>query len=189
MPGIKSSNSNVTAFGQEASPQGAIGYMGGLAGLASILGGGGSSAASPMANTARYSSGTPSYGIGAGNVQGLGLGIEGGTAGSGTGGASTYGLGDGGSSVAGSFTGSQIPAFGSAAAGGTGSAAAGSSSWLPYAQAGGSILSTLFQGLLQMEQQRERNIQEIKMAQAKANVEREQAKNSALDRLVRVWGR
>jgi len=67
--------------------------------------------------------------------------------------------------------------------------AAKTSSWLPYAQAGGTILSTLFTGLLQMERDKEDNIRKLEMAQAEAKVKRAQDKNQGLDRLMTVWGR
>jgi len=76
-----------------------------------------------------------------------------------------------------------------AAGGGAGAAAAGGSSWLPYAQAGGSILSTLFSGLLTMEKDREANIQSIRAKQAEAPIKRAEAQNQALDRLIQVWRR
>ncbi len=113
---------------------------------------------------------TTAYGLGAGNVGGATLsGAAGGTAGTYT---------------------PVMSAAGPAAAGGggAGTAAAGGS-WGPYAQAGGTILSTLFQGLMQMEQAKEQRDMEIRMAKAKANIERAQAENAALDRLIQIWGR
>jgi hypothetical protein len=68
-------------------------------------------------------------------------------------------------------------------------AAKAASSWLPYAQAGGSILSTLFSGLLQMEKDKEANIQKLQMAQAESKTKRAQELNQGLDRLMQVWGR
>lgn len=68
-------------------------------------------------------------------------------------------------------------------------APAAASSWLPYAQAGGAILSTLFSGLLQMERDKEENIRKLEMAQADAKVKRAQEQNQGLDRLMTVWGR
>jgi hypothetical protein len=80
-----------------------------------------------------------------------------------------------------------LPAGGVADAGAAATTAGGS--WAPYAMAGGSILSTLFSGLLQMEQQKERNIMELKAKQAQGAIDRSTAQNSALDRLMSVWRR
>ena len=72
-----------------------------------------------------------------------------------------------------------------AAAAGSGTAAGGS--WAPYAQAGGTIMSTLFSGLMQMEQQKEQLKREKQMALAKSHLDKAQAENQALDTLIRVW--
>lgn len=77
---------------------------------------------------------------------------------------------------------------GTAGAGKTGGgAAAAGGSWAPYAQAGGTIMSTLFSGLMQMEQQKEQLKREKQMALAKSHLEKAQAENQALDTLIRVW--
>lgn len=113
---------------------------------------------------------TTAYGIGAGNVGGATLsGTAGGTAGT--------------------YTPVMSAAGPTAAGGGGAGVAAAGGSWGPYAQAGGTILSTLFQGLMQMEQAKEQRDMEIRMAKAKANIERAQAENAALDRLIQIWGR
>ena len=124
----------------------------------------------------------PAYGVGAGNVGGLGLTSSGGA----TGAAAP-------SVLAGSTAGSGIGTMGSSAmnsgimlgAGKGGAATAGS--WGPYAQAGATILSNLFTGLMQMEQQKEQQEYDRKMMQAKSHVERANAQNAALDRLINVW--
>jgi hypothetical protein len=73
------------------------------------------------------------------------------------------------------------------AAAATTTGASASGSWAPYAQAGGTIMSTLFSGLMQMEQQKEQLKQEKQMALAKSHLEKAQAENQALDTLIRVW--
>jgi hypothetical protein len=65
--------------------------------------------------------------------------------------------------------------------------AATAGSWAPYAQAGGTIMATLFSGLMQMEQQKEQLKREKEMALAKSHLEKAQAENAALDRLIQVW--
>lgn len=66
-------------------------------------------------------------------------------------------------------------------------AATTAGSWAPYAQAGGTIMSTLFSGLMQMEQQKEQLKREKQLALAKSHLEKAQAENAALDTLIRVW--
>lgn len=56
-----------------------------------------------------------------------------------------------------------------------------------YASAGASILSNLFSGLMQMEQQKEEQERQRQMALAKSKIERANAQNAALDRLINVW--
>lgn len=176
------------------------------AGGAAAAGGGGAAAAGGGAATAAptgssllaASGGTsmaPAYGVGAGNVGGLGLGMTGaGTASGGAGlGLTEAGMAGGG--MAGSMTPVMAGAGGAGAAapmvagGGEAGGAAASGSWAPYAMAGGSILSTLFSGLMQMQQAEEQRQYEAKMARAKSNIERAQAENAALDRLIQIWGR
>jgi len=111
---------------------------------------------------------TTAYGVGGGNIGTLGLGgstAEGGL-------ASTMATTGGGAATTG---------------GGT-TAATTAGSWGPYAQAGASILSTLFTGLMQMEQAKEQRKRDLELAIAKQNVDKAQAQNAALDKLIQVWG-
>jgi hypothetical protein len=107
---------------------------------------------------------TTSYGVGGGNIGNLGL----------AGSTSEAGLASTTAGTVGSGVGTE--------------AATTAGSWGPYASAGAGILSSLFTGLMQMEQQKEQQEYERRMMIAKSKVEREQAKNAALDRLIQVWG-
>jgi hypothetical protein len=187
-----------TEYNQNMAKRAAI--VASIFGGAALAGGAGAgSAAAPVAGetaavaapVAVEAAAPVAYGVGAGNTAGLSLAGSSGLAGStgagvggATGGAATYGLGAGGASLAPASM--AIPA---AAPVMTGPAAAAPSagSWLPYASAGGTILSTLFQGLMQMEQQKEQLKREKEMAIAKSHIEKAQAENEALNRLIAVW--
>lgn len=95
----------------------------------------------------------------------------------------------GGASVGGLTAAEEASLLGGTAGAGKagGGAAAAGGSWAPYAQAGGTIMSTLFSGLMQMEQQKEQLKREKQMALAKSHLEKAQAENQALDTLIRVW--
>lgn len=150
-----------------AAPEAAAGGGAAVAGEAGA--GAGAGAAGGGATGGGTVAPTTTYGVGAGNTGGLGL-TEAGMSGGGM--AGTMGGAGGGGSTAGMFG---------------GGAGAGAGSWAPYAQAGGTIMSTLFSGLMQMEQQKEQLKREKQMALAKSHLEKAQAENAALDTLIRVW--
>lgn len=150
-----------------------------------VAGGFGSMASVPMAGVGAAAP-AATYGASAGATGGLGLTSAGMAGGGMAGGMAPTMAGAGGAGLAGG-AGAAAPVVAGGGGGGGGAATAGS--WAPYAMAGGSILSTLFSGLMQMQQAEEQRQQEIKMARAKSNIERAQAENAALDRLIQIWGR
>jgi hypothetical protein len=190
--GATTTSYGLGAGGASVAPASTVGSTYAGAGLGGsnlgVTGLGGLGSAAPVAGS------TAAYGVGAGNT--AGLGVMGG-AGS-TGAAAPSVLGSGG--YAGTSMGAEAAGAGlggsqyglTAGLGGAGTAtapAAPASSWAPYAMAGGSILSTLFSGLLQMERDKEARAQEIQMARARAAIENANMQNSALDRITQVWRR
>jgi hypothetical protein len=200
-----------TEYNQNMAKRAAI--VASIFGGAALAGGAGAgSAAAPAAAAAPEAA---AYGVGAGNTAGLGVlggesaaaggaygaGATGVSGGLGLGGVGGVGTGVGASGAA---TSSVAPAYAGTAMGSSAMAlplgsqavstapatvapAAGGGSWAPYAQAGGTIMSTLFSGLMQMEQQKEQLKREKQMALAKSHLEKAQAENQALDTLIRVW--
>ena len=172
------------AYGASSAAEAAAAntMAGGGAGAGAASGTGAASTAPAWAGPAATSAAPGSFAAMGETVgaTGTGLGASGGIGAGATPG--TYGAMAAGSAV----PGGSIAAIGGGAAA-PAAAAPAAGSWAPYAQAGGSILSTLFSGLLSMEKDREANIQSIRAKQAETPIKRAEAQNQALDRLIQVW--
>jgi hypothetical protein len=192
-----------TEYNQNMAKRAAI--VASVFGGAALAGGAGAgSSAAPVAGESAAVAAPAAYGVGAGNTAGLGvLGGESAAAGGAYGfGATGLSGGGTGAGAAGATTASAAPAYAGTTMGAEAMAlplgsqavsmapateTSASGSWAPYAQAGGTIMSTLFSGLMQMEQQKEQLKREKQMALAKSHLEKAQAENAALDRLIQVW--